>query len=220
MSWDTILRRLKSVATATSKEKAARIGTFEASATDIGPRAKKKEVATAESELGAPLPASLRDAFLNLSGDIDVSWTLGWSRNEDDERRFIAWGEVKLSVTSLPEIHGRKEALLAGPGAGLYGAHWRRPLAFMKFGGGDFLAIDVQRGVGDGPVIYLAKNGSEADGALLGGSFADFMDRWTRLACVGPDYAYSKYFLTEEGLDPAGSNALAWRALLGLEGLK
>jgi len=237
MRWDRIERRLRRIAGAAKAAKPASIGRFEdrdpeivdgpggtvllVSRPPLGPPAKERDIKVGEAELGAPLPASLREALLQLSGEIRVSWMLGWSleeseqeRLEDYERRVIASGGLRLSIGDIVEVQGRKQALLAGRGARLYGASWRSALAFMKLDGGDYLAIDVERG-GDGPVVYLAR-GQDGDGVLLGASFGDFLERWSRLACVGPEYAATRHFLTERGLDPACPNAVAFRALLKL----
>jgi hypothetical protein len=67
--------------------------------------------------------------------------------------------------------------------------------------------------------VYLSHDGGEGHGRVLGYSILDFIDRWTRVACVGPEDGLLAPFLHRDRpyLDPAGELALSWRAWFGLE---
>jgi hypothetical protein len=188
----------------------------------VGPPASAREVATAEKQLGAAFPASVREALTKLSSHVNVAWTCSdWSKSEMRRVPFsLGSGELVFSTAGLVRMQKEKDRFVAQvfPDERKKEARpWHGVFAVIAVGNGDYLAVDQKKAQADGPVVYLSHDGAAEHGAILGSSFGDFLDRWTRLACVGPESWALKPFLKRTGLDPEGPNAVKWRSWLGLK---
>jgi hypothetical protein len=187
----------------------------------VGPPASAREVATAEQRLGAAFPASVREVLAKLSCDVKVAWTFNdWTKSELRKVPFnIGSGELIFSTAGLVGMQKKKDRFVAQafPDARKKDARpWHGVFAVIAVGNGDYLAVDQKKGQADGPVVYLSHDGAAEHGAILGSSFGDFLERWTRLGCVGPESWTLKPFLKRSGLDAEGPNAVKWRSWLGL----
>lgn len=93
---------------------------------------------------------------------------------------------------------------------------WHDKLGIIEVRNGDVVAIDVSRT--PAPVVYLSRDDGEGHGLVLGTDFSDFIDRWTRIGCVGPeDWTWLPFCAdSEPALDPDSAAAATWRRWMGL----
>jgi hypothetical protein len=93
---------------------------------------------------------------------------------------------------------------------------WLRAFPFAFMSHGDFLALDLEHGSGDPPVVYLCHDNKSR---LLSRSFDDFLVQWRRLCYIGPDlYLFEEFFDPASGyLSGASPKAKALRTLLNVE---
>jgi len=180
----------------------------------VGPPASDSEVDAAEVLLGAPFPASVREALTRLSASVNVAWNLGKRRNVPFHGHS---GGLVLSLAGLVRMQKAKARFVAQvfPDPRKKEARpWHHAFAVIAVGNGDYLGVAQKTGQANGPVVYLSHDDAVEHGAVLAGSFGDFLDRWTRLACVGPEGLAP--FLGRKGLEPDAARAVEWRAWLGL----
>lgn len=181
------------------------------------PPASAAEVRAVEVRLGFRLPRSLRAVVRTMTAGIAFYWRLHDADGQQQD------GACDWSLARLPEMEvARQEWVRAcfldieRPGH----RRWQRALAFQEVGNGDMLAIDLAKA--GRPVIYLNHEDERLHGWRLGDDFADFLERWTRLGCVGPEHWTLRPFLTSRtgGLDAEGAEARRWRADLGVLALR
>ena len=102
-----------------------------------------------------------------------------------DSQRFAQWqewcveGATETGIADWPE----EKAL------------WLRAFPFAGMSDGDFLALDLERGTADPPVVYLCHDDQSR---MLSRSFDDFLEEWRRLCYIGPHPE-----LLEDFFDPA-----------------
>jgi hypothetical protein len=98
-----------------------------------------------------------------------------------------------------------------------YDAVWHDKFPVMEVPNGDMIAID-QRSHGDESVVYLSHDDGQGHGFVLGRDFVDFIDRWTKLGCPGPeDWEWLRFCSSpKSGLEPEGDLGTAWREWFGL----
>jgi cell wall assembly regulator SMI1 len=163
---------------------ATRLG-GEATGPTVSPPASSAAIASVESELGFPLPVSLREVIARFSGAVTFRWHLP----PKPERPAPFSGQCEWNLDDLPHLEAIRqewfEAVFRDPDADPHDAVWQNKLPFMHIANGDLLAIDRAAGP-DGPVVYLSHDGDDLNGARLGGNFIDFLDRWTPLDAPGP----------------------------------
>jgi hypothetical protein len=72
----------------------------------------------------------------------------------------------------------------------------------------------------DENVIYLSHDDGQGHGFVLGHDFVDFVDRWSRLGCPGPeDREWLQFCRSPKGgLEPDGDTGRAWHETFGLTG--
>lgn len=98
-----------------------------------------------------------------------------------------------------------------------YDSVWHNKLGLMEVGNGDYIAFDLSV-PNDPPVVYLSHDDGEGHGYILGKNFIDFMNRWTRIGCVGCEDWQLLPFIegAESGILPDCENAIKWREYLGV----
>ncbi len=97
-----------------------------------------------------------------------------------------------------------------------YDRVWHQKLGWYTVSNGDSIGFDTEGGRES--VVYLSHEDGDGHGYVLGASFIDYMDRSTRLACVGAeDWQWIMFCPTASaGLDADGVPAQRWREWLGL----
>ena len=98
-----------------------------------------------------------------------------------------------------------------------YDAVWHDVLGFHEVANGDLLAFDLT--IPSHPVVYLSHDDGDGHGYQLGANFADFIDRLTRLGCIGSEDWQMMPFLASPTslLGPDCENARLWRDIFGLK---
>ena len=191
-------------------------GTVEGLTVD-GP-ASAGEVAAFEERNGLRLPDPFRDALLEFSAGL----TFGWSFDDGDERPPYVpeWGLCEWSLDGT-EVYTRAAfADLLGfepddpEGAEACCGTGEAKVHVVLVPNGDMVVLDVAADGESAPVLYVSHEGEPA--LVLAPDFAAFMDRWTRLGCVGPESWELEPFLSPDGLAPDGEAGLAWRRWCGL----
>jgi hypothetical protein len=186
------------------------------------PPATSQEVAEVEAQLGFAFPASFRDALITISRRVDFWW------RRPDNLEFPApfednvFGQLSWSISSLVDFdNDRKswiETVFKDPDDA-YDRVWHQKLAVFDVGNGDLISIDLEPARA-GTVVYLSHDGSMAHGYVLAPSFAEFIRRWTLLACPdGEEAGWIPFFEVDLGLSEQGEPAKAWRRLLRLESI-
>lgn len=182
--------------------------------------ADEQQVANVESQLGQRLPPSLRQTFLHFSAGFEFHWFL-----PDDAvppfSGIFSGGFEEIALAWLVKLEENRqnwvENVFSDP-EDLYDSVWYNKLAVISVSNGDMIAIDLESA--DGFVTYLSHEGDERlHGKVLGVNFADFMERWSRLGCVGPEDWQLEPFIedTSTGINLLGVNASKWREWFGLK---
>lgn len=187
----------------------------------FGPPASESEVRSLESELGKPLPPSLREVLTKVSGHVEFRWFAPELQHFPFPFASNFCGDLHWSLDLLRNFEvGRQgwvDVCFPNP-ANDYDRVWHDKLAVQEVGNGDFIAIDL-RSENAGKVVYLSHDGGEGHGRVLAPSFQDLIDRWVPLACTGGEDWQWMHFLRPdgEGLDPTGATANSWRAVLNID---
>jgi hypothetical protein len=182
-----------------------------------------EELAAIEREIGVALPPSVAEVFTHIAADIEVSWQLPKSCTPPATLEGVTWGTCAWDAHRLTERERDLRAFVekdcSDPGDE-YWRVWRSKFPLFDTPNGDLVAVDVSRS-DRAPVVYLSHDGGEGHGRVLGYSFADFIDRWTLLGCVGPEDWLMTPFLHPDRpyLDATGETARSWRAWFGLDAL-
>jgi hypothetical protein len=183
---------------------------------EIDPPASESEIVAIERGLGFPLPASFRRVLTTYSRAVDI----GWQLPEDAEPPFagIFAGECRWSLAGLPALvreHREWIDVCFKDPEDRYDREWHGKLPVLSVGNGDMVAIDLA----DEAVVYLSHDDGEGHGYRLGADFEDYLDRLSRLGCVGAEDWQWLPFVDGPGsfLLPHGQNAVLWRQWFGLE---
>jgi hypothetical protein len=186
----------------------------------VAPPASEAAVRAVEQELGLALPSSLRRVLLGYAGSVDIAWQLPDDAAPPEEFRRIFAGECRWDLGGLVVLQARYREWVAGcfnDPDDPYDAVWHQKLAILAIGTGDMLGIDLAT-PGSEPVVFLSYDGSEQHGYRLGRDFEDYVDRLSRLGCVGAeDWQWAPFVADEHsGLLPDGPPAARWRGWFGL----
>ena len=186
---------------------------------EIGPPARLGDIEAVEAELGVELPMSFRKVLLAFSGRMLVSWQLPRDRKPPKPLHQIFSGECSWDLERLTSMQAEYREMLYtafDDPEDEYGAVWHDKLPFLDVGNGDYLAIDVASAE-DETVVYLSHDDDDGHGYRLGETFADFVDRLTRLGCVGPEAWQYMPFMDGPNsyLLPDCENGKVWREWLG-----
>ncbi|MBP89732.1 MAG: SMI1/KNR4 family protein [Planctomycetaceae bacterium] len=186
-----------------------------------GPPATSKEIEAIEKEVGSKLPKSLRLIITSYSGEVQVSWQLPDEAQRPETFREIFSGGISWSLKRIKEAEnerrGWQKNVFADP-KDEYDAVWHNKLGFMQVPNGDVIAFDLKGG-DDPPVVYLSHEDGECHGYRLGDNFIDFVDRWTRIGCPGPeDWQMSPFLASpQSGFGTDSTNASEWRKWFGMD---
>lgn len=193
-----------------------------APATRIGKPASDAAVRAVEAKLGHALPAAFRKTVLTFAARVQLEWklaeTTAWNDDDDDTAPagFVPpeWGSLTWDVKSLVRLDAarRQWAELYPDTRRRDGKAWQGKMAFQAVSNGDLLAIDRQ----SGKVVYLDHDAGTLHGRVLARNFPDFVERFSSLACPGPEHWLLDPFLGPTGLASKSTNSAAWRAWLGL----
>jgi cell wall assembly regulator SMI1 len=194
---------------------------FEVEGPAIEPPATKDEVDAVEAELGFELPGTFRRTLEDLSRSVSWSWTAPGEVLFPEPFRQVWSGHLEWSLASLVECHHGYMTWVEQvfPDAGnSYDAVWHRKLGFATAANGDVLSVDLDP-ERLGEVVYLSHDDGQGHGYTMARSLMDLVERWVPLACPGPeDWQWLPFVPYDFGpLDPACDNAVAWRAVLGLQ---
>lgn len=215
---DAWVRSIDSV----GKAALARGGEYETIAID--PPLSERELVAIEADLGRPIPQSLRELARNYSAGFRVNWSIDSSERLPEFLSESASCLVEFSVADLPNLDERRKRWVESvfPDASdEHAAPWHHAMPFIHSPNGDLIAFDLRIGGNDPPVSYLNHEGhypQSGHGRQLGTNFGDFMDRWSRLGCIGPEsWTWIPFCTTPDGpLDPDSEAARTWRrAILG-----
>ena len=182
----------------------------------VAPPAAQAEIESVERELGRPLPSSLRSLFIEVALHVEVRWFLP-SGLEPPFREIFA-GDFHASLRLLAQFskdHASWIRECFGNADNSYDRIWHDKLPFLEVGNGDFLAIDVL--VPDGAVVYLSHDDGRGHGRALAQNFADFVEWYSLIGCVGAeDWQWLYFWSPDRLLDAGGANANEWRKWFGL----
>jgi hypothetical protein len=186
----------------------------------VAPPAAEAAVRAVEQELGLALPSAFRRVLLGYAGWVDIAWQLPDDNARPEEFRKIFAGECRWGIDGLPALQAKYRGWVTGcfnnpddP----YDRVWHGKLAIVEVGTGDMLGIDLTT-PGSEPVVFLSHDGSEQHGYRLGEDFEDYVDRLSRLGCVGAEDWQWAPFVDDahSGLLPEGPAAARWRGWFGL----
>jgi cell wall assembly regulator SMI1 len=188
----------------------------------VGPPASEADLVAVERQLGLRLPSSFRRVLLGYAGSLDIAWQLPDDAVRPTEFRLIFAGGCRWDLLDLPRLQASYREWVTGcfsDAEDPYDRVWHDKLAILTVGTGDMVAIDLAT-PGCEPVVFLSHDGSEQHGYWLGRDFEDYVDRLSRLGCVGAeDWQWAPFVEDERsGLLVDGDMADRWRAWFWLEG--
>jgi hypothetical protein len=174
-----------------------------------------------ERQLGLRLPSSFHRVLLGYAGSLDIAWQLPEGAAPPPEFRRIFAGECRWDLGGLPELQARYLKWVTDcfrDAEDPYDRVWHNKLAILEVGNGDMLGIDLAA-PGAEPVVFLSHDDSEQHGYWLGRDFEDYVDRLSRLGCVGAEDWQWAMFTEDDrsGLVAEGALADRWRGWFGLE---
>jgi hypothetical protein len=185
---------------------------------EIGPPANAQEIKDAEHWCKQTLPQAFNDVCQNFSKRVEFFWQLPDEPHPPEPLRGIFAGQCGWDLSYLPEDIREDwiDSCFPNPN-NPYDRVWHNKLAFFAVANGDCLAIDLSEAQ-RAPVVYLSHDGGEGHGYELGSDFSDFLQRWTKLGCPGPeDWQWLPFTNSRTSLiDPECENARIWREWFGL----
>lgn len=191
---------------------------------EIGPSATESSVISVEEEIEQAIPVSFRNVLIGYSSEVRVEWEV-----PDDERKTLPevlrqiWaGECRWSLESLPSLWTTYQEWLKAftDPADKYDGPWQSKFPILEVGNGDIIAIDISQQHKQ-PVVYLSHEGDDTiHGYWLGRDFEDYVDRLTKLGCVGAEDWQLAPFVSgpRSFLDTEGANAKLWLDWFGING--
>jgi hypothetical protein len=171
-----------------------------------------------ENQLGCAIPTSFRRVLLEFSRRTRIEWALPKGVRPPGPFRQIWAGECRWDLTALPELQRSYHAWLevfTNPDD-FWEEPWQNKFPVLEVGNGDMVVIDLAT---PHRVIYLSHEGDDTlHGFWLGSDFEDYVDRITRIGCVGSeDWQLAPFVAGPRSLiDPDGAAAREWREWFGL----
>lgn len=202
---------------------AEQINEFEAIIRAIGGRweqpiidgpASERELAVIETDLGTPIPATLREFARVVSRRIYFDWSLPNDFALPESLNDLFGGGVDFAISSLPDHErgraGWQRECFPNP-EDSYDAVWHGKVGFHHVPNGDYLGIAT-----DGQVVYLSHDDGEGHGRTMAPSFTDLLLKWMPLGCPGPEDWQWLPFVTDRrnGIDDKSKAAKTWLNLL------
>jgi hypothetical protein len=201
---------------------------------DIGPPASERDIRALEAERGRPCPRPLRTFLSRQSGHVNFWWQM------DSERAAGILGTRNEPYCGYMEFNPPTMANIVTAGTYATGTRfaaevvdrWSAAWGFLPVSNGDALALDTLADPDNPPVVYL--NHEEPDEIwTLSPSFDAFLEAFTFVGCVGPEWWLIRHFATVDGrpfipappprdylpggrLDPMCPNSRKLRAFFGL----
>ena len=175
----------------------------------IGPPARESEIRVVETLLGVQLPGALRRTLREFSGDFYFWWSAD-NLDAPSPLAKIIWGLCRFGTRVL---QANNCPIKKRPPAENVGWHelYDSKLQCFPDGSGDAIAFDQR----DNDVMVYLSHEEPLSRPPLARDFDDMMDRWTQVACAGPDQTMIDLFRGRTGLlDPRGRNAIRFRRLL------
>lgn len=184
-------------------------------------KASIEDVKAVEKELGYELPLSFKNVLTEFSSEVDFTWYLPDELEMSEDLEEIFGGHCSWSLEKLLDIdNDRKDWIKQcfSNEKNEYDRVWHNKLAFMQVGNGDFLTLDMSK-ESEGSVVYLSHDGSESNGLVLGSNFTDFIDKWSRVACVGAeDFQMTPFIITStSGIESDCNNAHKLRDAIAVD---
>jgi hypothetical protein len=184
----------------------------------VEPPASQDTITGVEDDLDVRLPSAVRIVLRRFSSEIRLDWNLP-EEVEPPNLPEVHWGGFAFSLDDVAHAERARRGWVEGcfrDPDDAYDVVWHEKIGLFSVPTGDVVAADVSRD--PAPIVYLSHDGGESHGLVLGWDFIDFMDRWSSLGSVGPeDWSWMPFHSrTDNALDPAGANAIAWRRWLGL----
>ncbi len=142
-----------------------------------------------ETMIGHQFPISFKKVLLEYSSHFSFSWFLPNNLKHTDEFMNFSYGRLNWNIDIITQIAEEVENYIgycAPDPDDEYDAVWHNKLAFSSVGNGDYLAFDLNDG-DDAKIVYLSHAGGIGHGYKLAENFFDFLDKWSRVAFVGPD---------------------------------
>ncbi len=99
----------------------------------------------------------------------------------------ISAGNLHLGIDLIPIFEESRKGLvdICYPNYdNPYDKIFHNKLVFQELDNGDLLAIDLEK-ESYGKVVYLSHDGSDLHGYVMANSFAEFLEEYTKLGCVG-----------------------------------
>ncbi|MEV5027944.1 SMI1/KNR4 family protein [Paenibacillus sp. LPE1-1-1.1] len=191
----------------------------------IKPSVSISVIKSVEEELGVSLPES----FIKVISEFISGMEMVWSLPDDDEREVpipevlkgISASNFSWSIENIINVEkGRKrwEQEVFSDEEDEYDRVWHNKLGLMEVGNGDYIAFDLSIS-NDPPVVYLSHDDGEGHGYILGHNFIDFIDKWTKIGCVGCEDWQLLPFMEgpSTGIQPDLPNAQLWRNWLNIK---
>lgn len=175
---------------------------------EIGPPAKESDILETEKRLAYRIPSSFRNVLLEFSGSFKAGW--GVPRDAPinmlyETNGYCYWNldllvslnecDYKIWHEEAMELKDGDEEDVAFSSRILNGRFW------YDVPNGDLLSI----GIGDEDsqeIRYLEHDGGFF--TYLAENFEDFIDRWMKLAFIGPEIWHLESYCDENGLMPDG----------------
>lgn len=186
---------------------------------EIGAPATEDEILETEKYLGFKLPLSFRNVLLHFAKSFDVIWSVPFGKSISLSKKDVRWGRCCWNLGEMINFNGKMYDHLIESFEEIEGEDEKtkkRRLRYLNnaksqriwhgIGNGDALLF----GIGDEnkqEISYymhdLFDGGPEDDlGECLGKNFEDFIDRWIRIAFIGPEEWELWPFLGKNGVDP------------------
>ena len=180
---------------------------YESPATD-------KDLDAVQRALGRTIPASVA-ALYRISKSVNVWWDLGDTRPPKPYDEIFA-GDCAWDLDHqgyLIDIYDGWVREVFSNAENPYDRVWHEKFPVLEVGNGDLIAVDL-----DGRPTYLSHDDGEGHGFVLGRDMVDFIDRWSRIGCPGPeDWQWLPFAPGRDAyIDPDGESAQTWRTWFGL----
>ena len=183
----------------------------------LGP-ATAIEIENVEEKLNQKIPADLKHFFLTESKGAYMNWSIPEEYKMPNQIEYIDGGGIEMGLDLLVDMNNHYKENIDGFYADpndSYNRTLHNKFVIHTTWTGDFIAIDLNE-PSYGKVLYLSHNDSPGHNYILGGSFKEFINRWTELGFVGPRGGDLLYFLSNklDGLNTNSENAILLKGLI------